>query len=309
MPVAVLCHAAADTSLARTLAQHIAATTPFATERHVLEDGETLLDCFDRGADATLLIASPHSVPARPDRTLWQPLVDCDASIAIFEAQPSRVPAIVPQKKLVTGDSRRLRQWLLSLLAAEPRVVGVPDEYPLDDAGDFERVIGIDASGRSLHGVVGDLAWRLNLSLPFPLERNLAALRAHCERHCYLVIVAGGEPLDLGPLTAVRTTPHRIPPLPPETLVAAPADHSSLAAMERSFRATGHPILGQRAVTLAIGLQRHAEALEFLDLLRPHASLSRWIEHESGWIRELWGEGFRVPADSLHQGVQTAFSF
>ncbi|MDX2152332.1 MAG: hypothetical protein SFV54_16460 [Bryobacteraceae bacterium] len=311
MPVAVFCHAPEDGSIARELAHQVSTTTAFACERHILDDGETLLDCYDRGADATILLTSPHSVPARPDRAQWQPVLDYDAAIAAFEAAPAAIPGTLRHKKLVTSDVRRLRQWLLSLIALEPRLAGVPRDFPIDDPDDYERVLYVDAAGRSLHGIAGDLAWRLNLDLPHNLERNLAALRSHCARHSYLVIVAGAEaPLDLGPLTTVVNPPSQTPAENPEDLLRAPADHAALAAIERTFRASGHPVLGQRAVTLATQLGRLAEAYEFLCLLRANASLAPWIERESAWITDFWDGKVHVPTSNpLTEGTQLTLGF
>jgi hypothetical protein len=329
-PTLFPCYASADREMAAAIAAFIERG---ADIRVLLEEGE-MCPGEDlaakareaRMADIVLVLFSRSSLPSPWPRSRWEDALlkePAEENVRIGFANcdgctPPRV--LVPQFDLAglpLACLRKLKRWIRGAKFASPEIAAPeietlgaaiadqPGAASVDRASlaaefvrafrdDFDAILRLECTGRSLAALAGDLAAQLGLRLEGDLEANLARLRGFCSARRFLLLLDGPVP-ELVPggrcSTLVSTEPQ------PEALPTG----ESLRAIQYIFTHPGFVADWAELCRLArLGLRiagadgRLAESFELLGQWHAmaEARADRRILDESAremvWILEGW---------------------
>lgn len=201
----------------------------------VIRTSQDLISAAELGhsADILVLLLSPASNPPQWHRQRWEPILLHTASedntrIAIFLLEECVFPPLLRRKLKffeATGERlpvmRQLKRWLLGIqsgkypemalspdmetlyrvLADEPGIFTasgpMADRFAREAAPDFEAVLWIPASGRTLAQIAGEIGSRLGMTLDGPLEDNCRRIREILSgKRCLLILDAPQAALD-----------------------------------------------------------------------------------------------------------------
>lgn len=123
MPRLFLLHSAAARDAAARLAARLEVTVEVSVERQETAPGETLIDAWDNGLDASaiLLLLDPGLVPDAPTREVWAPVLEhietrAAPPIAPILAEPCRYPKLLERPPFFRlQEPRPLVEWLHGL--------------------------------------------------------------------------------------------------------------------------------------------------------------------------------------------------
>ena len=324
------CYAAADRAAATRIAEFLEAG---ADVRFFLDDGEMragedlVSKARDaRTADVALVIFSHHSLPARWTRAQWEGALvkepaENGVGIAFVTCDDCRPPAVLrPRFDTSIAGLRGLKRWLRTrqapeAIAAEPELEALGAALA-DRAGtasaasavqamafaeafrqDFDAVLALECSGRSLAALSGDVAARLGLRLDGFLKSNLARLRDFCAARRFLVVLANAAPGQIQALTfggrcSTLTARGGGVPASDDTLARAQAAFAQADATSNWSALCDLARLGRR---LMHEQGRMAECFELMQQWQAEAETrgDRAIQDESAremvWILECWG--------------------
>lgn len=319
----IICHAAADQSLAQQLADFL--TTNLRVE--ISFDTELpLTAAVERGISAPFALAlfSPHSVPETWKRAEWEPAFmtapdQLGSHLAFGLLADCKFPEVLRRERFFDftagflEPARLVKQWLMRPFDLPRRVFGYaelratladrPGEFHgmdsastfLTDCGlEFERVCRVDAAGRTVAGILGETGHQLGVALPETALRNRQLLGDHLREHRALLIYDNLPPehaglVAFGGLATVITTTGPSP-------VRSEPDMSTLPG--RIAQSLRH---GWVVCEYLGPLQRYAEKIEVLDMM---AAVARskddkmglyGINHELGFMRDEPGDDGERP--------------
>jgi hypothetical protein len=329
-----LCYAAQDRDTAAVLAAFLEAGADLTVflDEGVLREGESLAEKAReaRTADTVIVLFSRHSLPPRWPRAEWEDALVSEpaeegvrmAFARCDECVPPRV--LKPQFDLAGASRNVLREVKRWVLGKEPPAAG-PFSHPelerlavaiadcpgnavthhahlagefLEAFGvDFDEVITLDCTGRSITAVAGELGVRLGLRLDGDLESNLDRLWDFCSAHRFLIVLCGaGEdeiaPFRFGGLCSTLVAPSHALPESSDPLrrvqhvLAHPgeaADWQELCALARLGRRLTEQH-GRLAECDELMQQWHAAAQECGDRAVLDESARQMV-----WILETWG--------------------
>ena len=254
------CYAAEDRETAAALAGFLEAGADFRVflEEGALKAGEDLVAKAReaRMADVVVVLFSRHSLPARWARSQWEaalihePAAEgvriafarCDDCVPPQILKPRFELGVKPRQAL-----RSLKRWLRGREAAyslapdqeadlEPLAAAIADRPGAATASstelatdfvqafreDFDEVLTLECTGRSLTALAGDLGAQLGLRLEDDLEGNLERLREFCSGFRILVVLSGGgaeaEALTFGGRCSTLIEPGGVAPLTDDLL-------------------------------------------------------------------------------------------
>ena len=334
-PTVFPCYAAADRKLARRIADFLerGANVRVFFDEGELKPGEGLAAKTReaRTADIVVVLFSRESLPARWRRDQWEPALVTEPAgegvrIAFVRCDDCSPPKVLaPMFEANIGGFRQLKRWLRkgdtlgreTPRSAQPHspeaeVLGIAiadrpgtetveasataREFAHAFRDDFEAVVILECTGRSLNALAGDLGAQLGLRLDGPLPANLQRLQGFCIDRRFLIVLDGGtddalDPFHFGGRCSVLISTGESPTISKDPIRAA---QQALSNPDGSWTdICRHARIGRRMLH---GESRLAELLELMQQWHQLATSrhDRPVMEESAremlWILETWGD-------------------
>ncbi|MGI8991100.1 MAG: toll/interleukin-1 receptor domain-containing protein [Bryobacteraceae bacterium] len=347
METVFLCYAEADREFAADLAAFLergANVQVYLDDGIVPANGSLIEKARDgRMADIVVVILSPDSVPRKWARKEWEEAfiegpAEENVKIAFLLRAECPFPPIL-RRQAFFEDRRALKRWirtgerlapgvpadlesLAASLADRPGIATgkLANEFVAHCSGDFDAVLWLSCSDRSLAQLAGDLGSQLGLRLEGEPLSNAKRIRDFCRERRFLIVLTDAHTPEAAALACEGRSS--------TLLTDAPVKERELAGLERIQRAFTVALennwdeacsLAREGARLARDRHRVAEAFELMEALyraaqgRGDHRIVEETAREQIWILEQWdrleeADGLRGYAGARH-ARQLAFEF